>query len=218
MVAVVAMRCKHSPDGAIQWLLLKPRMCSIRWCTLHLMGIVLLPLISLSPITIAKDHVMVHIIWNRVILLFISMSLVFSLFICYGHPPSNNGCRFGSHLQWQASDSSKTRVAVTLNWLRCYIVELYKTPQQHPQPTPSDGRPCIKAGGIHRIYTAGGANGTPWWWCVWGSWISCRVIPVLNLLYKTYGAGDFCSHPNPNRGIPINLEQSSSKKLARMHQ
>jgi hypothetical protein len=29
MAAVVAMRCEHSPDGGIQWLRVKPWMCSI---------------------------------------------------------------------------------------------------------------------------------------------------------------------------------------------
>jgi hypothetical protein len=29
MAAAAAMRCEYSPDGNIQWLLVKPRLCSI---------------------------------------------------------------------------------------------------------------------------------------------------------------------------------------------
>jgi hypothetical protein len=36
MAASRAMRCNHLPDGSIQWLLVKPRMCFMRQCALHL--------------------------------------------------------------------------------------------------------------------------------------------------------------------------------------
>ncbi len=34
--------------------------------------------------------------------------------------------------------------------------------------------PNHQIGGIHQIYTLGGANGTPWWWCLWGK--LCRWL------------------------------------------
>ena len=35
MGAAAMMQCKHSPEGGIQWLLVKPRVCSIWRCDPH---------------------------------------------------------------------------------------------------------------------------------------------------------------------------------------
>jgi hypothetical protein len=45
-------------------------------------------------------------------------------------PAVDDGCRFGHHFQWRASDSSKTRVAVKsiINFCH-YFIELNKTPR-----------------------------------------------------------------------------------------
>ena len=77
-------------------------------------------------------------------------------------PTVDNGCRFGHHFRWWASDFSSIRVAVEINYLRCYFIELNKTPQQRPQPTPADGRPRIRhqIGVILWINAIGWANGT----------------------------------------------------------
>jgi hypothetical protein len=73
LAAAGAMRCRHLPDGGIQWLLVKPEMCFIGKCVpnsttasawpsklpairLHFS----LLLISLLATTIANAHVMVH--------------------------------------------------------------------------------------------------------------------------------------------------------------
>jgi hypothetical protein len=61
-------------------------------------------------------------------------------------PVVDNGCRFSHHLRQQASKSSKTGVAVELNELRCYSIELNKTTRNRPRPTPSDGHPCVRLG------------------------------------------------------------------------
>jgi hypothetical protein len=56
----------------------------------------LLPSISLSPITIAiaKDHAMVHIILNRVTLLFISTYLAYSYVMGTSSPTATAGEQF----------------------------------------------------------------------------------------------------------------------------
>jgi len=41
-------------------------------------------------------------------------------------PAVDDGCRFGSHFWRPASELSKTRVAVELNYFLCYIIDLYK--------------------------------------------------------------------------------------------
>ena len=91
-------------------------------------------------------------------------------------PSVDNGCCFGHHLQWQASDKSKTRWAVELNMFLCYVIDLYKTQPKRPWSTPSDGRPRV---GFDAV---GGANGSPWWWRLWGELCWCS----MDILYYLY--------------------------------
>ncbi len=74
LAAAGAMRCRHLPNGGIQWLLVRPGMCFIRRCIPHCTATsawppklpaihlhFLLSSISLLATTVANDHVMVHI-------------------------------------------------------------------------------------------------------------------------------------------------------------
>jgi hypothetical protein len=63
-------------------------------------------------------------------------------------PAVDDGCRFGSYFRRRASEPSKTRVAVELNYFLCYFIDLYKTPLKpnRPQPAPLDGCPRIGLG------------------------------------------------------------------------
>ena len=57
---------------------------------------------------------------------------------------------------WQrASNSSKTRWA--------------------PLANPCGWPHTHRIGAIHWINTVGGANGTPWWWCLWGELCCCLM-------------------------------------------
>ena len=54
-----------------------------------------------------------------------------------------------------------------------------------------------QSGDIHRIYAAGGAYGTPWWWCLWGeldqlSNNSCIIPTIENLQGRRF----FCFRTN----------------------
>ncbi len=74
LAAAGAMRCRQPPDGGIQWLQVKPGMCSIGQCIPHCTTASAWPLklpaiclyflllsFSLLATILANDHVMVHI-------------------------------------------------------------------------------------------------------------------------------------------------------------
>jgi hypothetical protein len=71
-------------------------------------------------------------------------------------PVVDDGCRFGHHLRWWASDSSKIRVVAQLKLFLCYFIDLYKTPSNCPRPTPSDGGPSIGLGQFIELMLNGG--------------------------------------------------------------
>ena len=105
-------------------------------------------------------------------------------------PTVDNGCRFGHHFRWRASDFSSIRVAVEINYLRCYFIELNKTPQQRPQPTPADGRPRIR----HQIGVILWINAIGW----------AKALPMTMAPSITKGANDqeddsdFAASPSPS--------------------
>jgi hypothetical protein len=85
MAATGVMQHEHLTNGSmsIQWLLVKPWMCSIRQCASHIAPTYshdhqngqipdfFVSLILLSPTNAANDHVMVIIKYNQVITFFI---------------------------------------------------------------------------------------------------------------------------------------------------
>ncbi len=54
--------------------------------------------------------------------------------------------RFGDHFWRRVSNLPKTQVAVEINKLCFYVIELKKTPRQHLRPTPVDDHPRIGLG------------------------------------------------------------------------
>ncbi len=83
--------------------------------------------------------------------------------------------------------------------------QIKQNPATAPSANPFGWPPTHWIWMIHWINPVGGANGSPWWWCLLGGVVLVLDgIPVLFLPQKTYGVGVFRSLPNPMRGIPVN--------------
>ena len=142
MAAAGAIWCRHSTDGGIQWLWVNPCMCSIgrpdnapRIVPLHPHGSQICQQFACVFccgwfVVCTKSKTM---LWLKYEPSYINFWIVLiNLFtICMLWAPAvDDGCRFGHHFRWRASDSSKTRVAVKKIITFChYFIELNKTPR-----------------------------------------------------------------------------------------
>ena len=70
------------------------------------------------------------------------------------------------------------RIELT-TWL-FYQISLKPAPV--PLSNPFGWPPACQIGAIHWINAVGGANGTPWWWCLWGVLCWC----LTEFLYYSY--------------------------------
>jgi len=86
-----------------------------------------------------------------------------------------------------------------------------------PAGPPTCGWRLDWADPLSQCSRGGGANNSPWWWCLCGGAVLVLArIPVLFLLYETYGRGDFRYLQNPNRGLSCcgNCIRSHHKHLS----
>ena len=170
MAAAGAIRRRHSPDGSIQWLPVKPRMCSIGWCTPHCttasawpskrpaISLNCLPLsIICLHITVAKDLVMA----------------AYCLYSCYKPtrilwaPTINNECRFRHHFfvagKWFIKNLSSSRIKLSKRLFYWFIWNQAKAPSDDPYWRSF----LCWIGLIHWSNNLGGANNSPQWRCLW---------------------------------------------------
>ena len=83
---------------------------------------------------------------------------------------------------------------ITLITMLIYGIIL--NPVTAPLTNPCGWPPTCRIGAIHLINVVGGGKRLLMVMMFVGGG-GCVGIPILFLLYKTYGAGVFCSHPNP---------------------